>query len=226
MNFISLGRGFADEFTVSDLAFAIYQGDIAKVEKIFFESETNKSDDMALYLALRVSRKDIFEFLVKNGIEIKENIYHQVLFEDPSFLNLLPKNLVASANAEASQAHFKLCIGLMENRLTTLEVEEFLKLGADPNALLWPGNWDWHPLQLACMYSTLEIVEVLLQAGSNPDHIGRDNRNPIRIILTRKDLTRREKFQALKLFRKYKSVPIPSFTLKDRFDLIVGGYVF
>ncbi len=228
MPFLSLGRGFSDEFMVSDLADAAYAGDLEKVKKLFHASEDSKEDPMALYMALRGRHRDIHSYLIKSGIIIPEIHYSQVLYEDPSYLNSLPERSDLVKIAKAKLASSRLSSGLLTGDLSVKEVKELIKEGADvKEPVLINYALEHHrPIHLATRYPEINVFRLLISEGADLKVLSPDGKNACRMVLENEEMDQEMRKDFIKLFKKLKVTPIPEIGFGDKVRLWRNKNIF
>lgn len=224
MPFLCLGRGWNDEMYVSDFAAAAYDGKLDLVQSYLEKDSELKKETIALYLALRGGHQEIFSYLVAAGIEIHPSIYAHVLYEDPKFLSLLPKNEEVVAQAKRQRATAKLCFALLREENPIQEVMQALEEGAQVKELF---EWGHHfqgfkALQYAARKPNFEIIQLLLKEGADPDEIVQ-GKNVIRTILENRFLPRAERKAFLQLFKKHNSLPWPPLDIHDKIAIFWGN---
>lgn len=224
MPFISLGRGFNDEYMVSDFANAVYGGDEAKARAMLAQDPSLRNDEMALYLALRLDRRALFIHFVESGFPIPDGLYAKVLYENPEYLQLLPPNPSAIKAARATLAQSRLNHEFLEDEPSLENVKAALAEGADPKVAKFVAHHlvDFKPIHLAAKRASLEIIEFLIQSGADPDETAPDGKNPIRVILENENRTSQERRAARKLFQRLGSEPRPALGFWDRWNLFWG----
>lgn len=225
MAFVTLGRGFNDEYMVSDFAEACYLGDKDKVLRLLEENPDSRRDPMALYLALRGGHRELFEHLVQAGVAVPESLYRDVLLENESYLVLLPENPSLVKKARQSIANLELSRALLNGEATESEIEDLLRQGADPNAVSMVSRalQGYTPFNLACRYPSVKIIELLLKAGADPTPPPPEQTCNLRMILRSDSLTRAERFLLLRLCRHYGLEPRPPLSWIEKLQLFLGN---
>lgn len=225
MMFLSLGRGWGDEFDVSEFANAAYECDRAEVEALLKADPATKDDPMALYLALRGGHREVFQFLVEAGVRVDASHYRAVLDEDESYLPLLPPDAALESSARLGRANRRLSYQLMRGEGGLAEVRRCLDEGADPDAycLVSYGLEGYKPLHLAARHPDLAVIEALLAAGAAADEVSPDGKNAVRKILDSAELDGPAKRRFLALFAAHGSTPRPPLDLWARLALTFAG---
>lgn len=223
MPVLSLGRSFGDESEVSDFAYAAYQGDIPRLEDLLSANPEFIKDEIALYVALRANRKEVFSFLLKKGLTSK-SIYSYVLFEDESFLGLLPPDETEIRNARARQISFELSKKLLEGGTTAFEVRNYIYSGANVTngSLLGIGLRDFLPIHLATRNPELNVIKELIRAGADARHPGPGGKNACRMIYENKNLSKKKRDDFVKYFSRNRIFPTPPLGLLEKIRLKLG----
>lgn len=221
---IHLGRGIVDDFEVTPFGLAAYEGNLPLVKELLRADPKNLADPMALYLCLRAGRKEIFSFLLESGIQCPKSVYGYVLFEDPSFLSLLPPDPEALAMGQARQKSFALSKGLLDGTLRASEVRQLIHDGADARnpVLVTTSERNFFPVHLAALKPELRLMKELIRAGVDPRMEGPLGKNAVRMVLENPRLSRKERRDFHRLFRNADMAPTPGLSVGDQLRLFLG----
>ncbi len=221
MPFLTLGPDWGDDFEVTEFALAAWHGDIPKLEKLLAAQPELTKDTMALYLALRAGRKDVFSFLVKNNLIITDSFYTYILYLEPDFLAFVPPNEEALILAQCRQVSLQLAQGLISNKLTLDEVRKLIYAGADTTRGLHitKSCIDYFPIHLAAIHPNLAIFKEIVRAGGDPKPTCPDGRNACRMVYENTTLSRAQRKAFKEYFKRAKASPIPALSLMNKLRL-------
>ena len=223
MPILSLGRNFGDEIEVTEFAEAAYRGDIPRLEKLLSDNPENKTDELALYVALRARRKDVFSFLLSHGLT-SNSIYSYVIFEDESFLELLPHNEEEILRARARQLSFELSRKLLSGKTTALEVRNLVYAGANATSgvLMGIGMKNYLPIHLAAMKPDLPVIKELIRAGADAAIPGPMGKNVCRLVYENREITRKKMKDFVNYFSRNGISPVPGLNFQERILLFLS----
>lgn len=220
---LSLGRGIADEYEVSEFVWAVHEGDRSTVERYTREGSDWKSDWMAAYVAIRLNHKEIFKYLIEAGIEVPELIYSTVVFNDESFLPLLPHNPDLLSTVIARKATSDLNVGLFNGKLCASDVKAYLEKGADIHTAYFFNHSvsGQLPIQIATRYPDLSVMMELQNAGAELQSTI-EGKSISRLVIEHEGLSKTEILNFDRFFKAHRAYYVPELSLLDRFRVWRG----
>ncbi|MES2526356.1 MAG: hypothetical protein V4598_04690 [Bdellovibrionota bacterium] len=224
MPFLSLSQRWGDQFNVSEFAMAAHQGDFPTLEKLLSNDPELTKDTMALYLAIRAGRKDVFSWLIQNKHFIRDTFYTYIMYYDADFLELLPPNEEAMNLAHARQVSLQLADGLISGKLTLEDVRKLIYAGADATRGIFiaKDSIDYFPIHLATLHPNLAIFKEIVRAGGDPKTDAPDGKNACRMIYEHPTLTREKRKAFHKYFKQTNVSALPPLSLKEKIRLSFG----